>query len=112
MRLDVMMQPEDCMQITILCLAETIFQQLLKRAVPKSRRANQLQQMLEKLENVNETFDGHLPVDWVAKSDAFNAAVEDMLVELLQAFADTYAKHNPSTTEGVPHEEPLPRMSA
>jgi len=110
MRLDIMMKPEDCMQIAILCLAETIFQQMLKRAIPKSRRANQLQHILEKIENVNETFDGHLPDSWITKSDTFNASVEDLLVKLLQDFETIYESQNPSTTEGVPNEESLSRL--
>lgn len=78
--------PDDCMQLTLLALAETVVNILRERAVPKSRRDNRLKALADQIEQVNNTFEGYLPDNWIQHSMKFNQTVEAAIVTLLKTY--------------------------
>lgn len=78
--------PEDCFQLTILALAETAANIMLDRSVPKSRRHNRINAMLEQIEHINNTYEGYLPDNWIKHSIKFNQTLETAMTQLLKTY--------------------------
>lgn len=86
MRLDRQCSPDECFQLTILSLAETAANILLDRSEPKSRRWNRIRAMLEQIEQINATYDGYLPQNWISHSLKFNQTLEASMTKLLKTY--------------------------
>lgn len=88
------MKPADCFQSTLLAMAETSLNIIVDRAKPGTRRWNKLQAMKEKLDEVDETFEGHLPENWVKEAEMFFVTVEAALGRLLKSYNAMYERQS------------------
>lgn len=70
-------------EVTVLCLIEMAAKVLKDRTTPKTRRANKIDALLQKVEEVNETYHGYLRDDYVARAERFYQEVEDSLTRLV-----------------------------
>ncbi len=73
---------KDRLDVTMLCLAETILTTIANRQKPKSRRYNKLMAALGNITQADATYHGHMPEDYYANAEATLQKIEDDLMAL------------------------------
>lgn len=69
-------------EVTLLCFAETIMQQLKSQQKEHTRRHTQLTKAIERIQAVDETYHGYLPDEYQHEAEKMLYAIEQKLIEL------------------------------
>jgi len=69
-------------EVTLLCFAETIMQQLKAQQKPNTRRHTQMTKAIERIQAVDETYHGYLPDEYQTEAEKMLYAIEQKLIEL------------------------------
>lgn len=67
----------------MICMMEILANMLSDRTQPKTRRWNRIQALKEQIEQVNKTYEGYLPDEFVERAEGFYQEVEKSIVALL-----------------------------